>query len=165
MIALRALTADDWGAWRKMRLQALADAPGAFGSTLAEWQGAGDTEERWRRRLTDVPLNVLAFIEEEPAGMVSATALDASGTAELISMWVAPFARGRGVGDALIHAVVSWAQRQGARRVALDVVASNEPATALYRRNGFLFVDETPACGKCERRMERIIRPASPAAS
>lgn len=165
MIALRVLTVDDWGAWREMRLQALAEAPGAFGSTRAEWQGAGDTEERWRKRLSDVPFNALASIEEEPAGMVSATAPDEAGTADLISMWVTPSARGRGVGDALIHAVLAWAKRQGARRIALDVVASNEPATALYLRNGFTFVDEVPACGKCERRMARTIGPASPAAS
>ena len=157
MVALHVLTADDWRAWREVRLQALAEAPDAFGSTLAEWQGAGDTEQRWRKRLGDVPFNVLAYIEDQPAGMVSVTALDEAGTAELISMWVAPFARGRGVGDALIEAVVVWAKRKGAHRVALDVVASNQRATALYRRNGFAFVDEIPACGKCERRMAQTI--------
>ncbi len=58
-------------------------------------------------------------------------------TAELISMWVAPFARGHGVGDALIQAVVSWAKRQHASRVALAVRTDNERAIALYARHGF----------------------------
>lgn len=165
MIEVRVLGSGDWCVWREMRLQALAEAPDAFGSTLAEWQGAGDTEERWRKRLTDVPFNLLAQMDGKPAGMVSATALDATDTVDLISMWVAPFARGRGAGDALISAVMEWAAREGARRVALDVVASNEPATGLYRRNGFEFVDETPDCAKCERRMARVIAAASPAAS
>ena len=160
---VRVLSPDDWRAWRDLRLQALAEAPDAFGSTLAEWQDAG--EERWRRRLHEVPFNAIVYVDEQPAGMVGATELDAAGTTDLISMWVAPAARGRGAGDALIAAVIAWAEQQGAVRVALDVVASNAPATSLYRRNGFAFVDETPDCAKCERRMARLIASASPAAS
>src|SRR5689334_21225142 len=104
-------------------------------------------------------------MDGKTAGMVSATAIDATDTVDLMSMWVEPFARGRGAGDALISAVMEWDAREGARRVALDVVASNEPATGLYRRNGFEFVDETPDRTICERRMARVIAAASPAAS
>jgi len=88
-------------------LNALAEAPGAFGSKLADWQGQG--EARWRARLSTVPLNVVAYFAAIPAGMVSATATDQDGTIELISMWVAPFARGKGASDALIAAVIDWA--------------------------------------------------------
>lgn len=45
------LTPDDWRLWRELRLAALADAPDAFLSRLADWQGAGDTEARWRARV------------------------------------------------------------------------------------------------------------------
>src|ERR1700722_14623539 len=50
---------DDWRLWRELRLAALTEAPGAFGSTLAEWSGAADTEQRWRGRLESVPLNLV----------------------------------------------------------------------------------------------------------
>lgn len=163
MIAVSVLSPDEWRAWRDLRLQALAQDAHAFGSTLEEWQDASD--ERWQRRLRDVPLNAIAYLDGQPAGLVAATAPDTAGTTDLISMWVAPFARGRGVGDALIQAVVEWAEGQGLQRVALDVVASNGPATALYERNGFSFVDDAPDCAKCERRMARIISANSPAAS
>ncbi len=53
-------------------------------------------------------------------------------------MWVAPFARGRGVGDALVHAVAAWARQQDAKRVTLAVYPDNAGAIALYRRNGFV---------------------------
>ena len=64
MIALRTLTADDWQLWRELRLEALREAPYAYGSTLAQWQGAGDTEQRWRYRLDSVQFNVVAYLDE-----------------------------------------------------------------------------------------------------
>jgi ribosomal protein S18 acetylase RimI-like enzyme len=136
-IGLRTLGTDDWVVWRELRLEALREAPGAFSSTLAQWQGAGDTETRWRALLSTVALNVVADLDGKSAGMVSATAADRDGTVELISMWVAPFARGRGVGDSLIAAVVEWALERTAARISLAVVESNERAVALYRRHGF----------------------------
>src|SRR5258708_39179395 len=93
-LILRRISADDWPLWRAIRLNALAEAPHAFGSTLASWTGVGDKEERWRQRLTTVPLNIVAFLNDSAVGMVSGTALDQGGTVELISMWVAPSARG-----------------------------------------------------------------------
>jgi len=136
VVELRIVGSDDWTQWRTLRLAALGEAPYAFSSRLADWQGDGDTEGRWRSRLTDVPCNVVAELDAQPAGMVSATA-PASGTTELISMWVAPFARGRGVGDALIGAVVGWAGSQSARRLVVRVMVGNTAAVALFRRHGF----------------------------
>src|SRR5439155_1526489 len=45
-IELRTVRPDDWTIWRDLRLAALAEAPYAFGSTLAQWQD--QAEERWR---------------------------------------------------------------------------------------------------------------------
>lgn len=139
-ISLRQVGSDDWPLWRKLRLEALADAPYAFSSRLAHWQGQGDTETRWRARLSTVPLNIIAAWNEAAAGMVSATAPSPDGTVELISMWVAPFARGHGVGDSLVNAVIEWARQQRASRISLAVFENNEHALALYRRHGFIDV-------------------------
>ncbi|MBD5657699.1 MAG: GNAT family N-acetyltransferase [Candidatus Eremiobacteraeota bacterium] len=66
---------------------------------LADWHGVGDTEMRWRARLSTVRTNLVARSNGEPTGMASGTAAaHRGGTIEPISMWVAPFARGRGVG-------------------------------------------------------------------
>lgn len=138
MIELRELTPDDWPLWRTLRLAALGEAPHAFGSTLADWSGDGDREDRWRARLAIAgSVNLVAVLDGEPAAMASGVPGDRRGEAELISMWVAPAARGRGAGDELIRAVERWARQAGAATLKLAVTDGNEKATALYRRHGF----------------------------
>jgi ribosomal protein S18 acetylase RimI-like enzyme len=142
------LGGDDWRAWRAMRLAALASDPAAFGSTLAEWTGAGDSEERWRHRLETVRFNALVLVEGEPVGMVGA--LEADGEVELVSLWVAPAFRGRGVGDTAVLAVLDFA---AGRPVLLSVRTGNAAALALYRRHGFLDAGPSP-----EDPRERLMR-------
>jgi ribosomal protein S18 acetylase RimI-like enzyme len=146
VVVLRVIGPDDWADWRELRLAALRDAPEAYGAKLADWQGDGDTEQRWRSRLGGGTHNVLAHVDDRLAGMVAGYPSD-HGVA-LISMWVAPFARGRGVGDALVDAVVRWS----ASPVSLTVKEGNAAAIALYRRHGF--VDAGPV-DDAERRMVR----------
>ncbi len=45
--------------------------------------------------------------------------------------------QGRGIGRALMAALEDWARAAGIHRLQLPVVASNEPAIALYRKSGF----------------------------
>jgi ribosomal protein S18 acetylase RimI-like enzyme len=59
------------------------------------------------------------------------------GTVELISMFVRPQARGRGVGEALIDAVTGWAREGDATSVHLWVTETNKHARRLYERCGF----------------------------
>lgn len=75
-------------------------------------------------------------------GMASGVPGELDGDVEVISMWVAPQARGREVGDALLQVVAQWARYVGARRLRLAVGDGNEAATSLYRRNGFGFTGE-----------------------
>src|SRR3954452_24105404 len=154
VIEVRELTPDDWQLWRAMRRAALAEAPAAFGSTLAQWSGPGDSEERWRARLSGVPLNLVLTKDGEPAGMVSATAPSAHRTVELISLWVAPSARGHGLADAALSRVLQWARAEHAADVVLSVRADNHPAMALYRRHGFTDAGPSPD-DPAERLMRR----------
>lgn len=136
MITVRAVGVDDWATWRELRLAALADAPHAFTSTLGEWQDAD--EQRWRDRVA-VGVNLVADLDDKPVGMISGFD-NPDGSAELGTLWVTPDARGRGVGEALIDALLAWA---GERTVRLEVVTTNTPALDLYRRNGFVDDQET----------------------
>jgi GNAT superfamily N-acetyltransferase len=142
-IEIRELTPDDWQLWRSLRQAALADAPSAFGSRLADWQGEGDREDRWRERLNIAgSYNIVATLHDEPIGMASGVPAEMADTVELISMWVAPSARGHGVGDALMQRIDQWASRRAARVLRLNVAADNPGADRLYRRNGFAYTGE-----------------------
>lgn len=144
-IELCTVTADDWRVWRSVRLTALSDAPDAFGSSLHEWADA--PEVRWRERLS-IPgaIDLLAFDAggNVPGGMVTGTPdQDHASRAELISMWVAPAVRGRGVASALITAVSRWAVGTGAATLALSVLPDNVAARRTYERNGFAVCHES----------------------
>ncbi len=165
MLELRAIAPDDWQLWRDLRLAALADASAAFGSRLADWQGAD--ERRWRQRL-DIPgHHILAVRDGVPVGMASGVPSATAGVAELISMFVSPDVRGQGVGDRLITAVLDWARSTGAQSVRLNVAEGNTAAATLYRRHGFretgLAPEPAPDGSRHEWTMIRPVDVASPA--
>ncbi|GGV25758.1 hypothetical protein GCM10010277_06920 [Streptomyces longisporoflavus] len=164
MIELRTLQADDWPLWRELRLAALAEAPSAFGATLAQWQGPGDQEERWRARLS-IPggRDLVALLNGRPVGMVSGVP-GAGDSVELISMWVGAAARGQGVGDCLIQAVERWGAERGAGTLRLSVMPDNHRATALYERHGFADTGELGDLLSDGVRRERVMAKSLPAA-
>lgn len=140
---IQRLRNEDWERLRRLRLAALADAPDFFGSTLAD---AGRlTEADWRAQL-DRLATFVAVQAGADVGMARGMADEARrDDAYLISMWVAPVARRRGVGAALIDAVVAWAADSGFTRLLLDVADDNAPAVALYERAGFAATGVTGA--------------------
>ena len=147
-----ALGPDDWRRWRDLRLAALAEAPYAFGSTLAGTLAA-DTGAWWRARLTTVAHNLVVVRDGVDVAMVSLS--QTADELELLSMWVAPSARGTGAADAAVTAVLEVARRaHPGRPVALSVYAANAPATRLYARHGFVDVGVSPDDER-ERRMVR----------
>lgn len=130
---VRALEPDDWAIARDVRLAALADAPGAFGSTLAAQQA--NTEADWRAMLDGSRgIRAVAEVNGAVAGVIGAFARESVG--EIIWMWVAPGHRGSGVGDVLVAYAVDWCGAQGLGCV-LWVVDGNERARRFYARVGF----------------------------
>lgn len=122
---------------------------------MEEWSGAGDSEDRWRHRLETVPVNLLAELDHVAVAMVSITEVEQH-EAEIISMWVAPEARGLGIARTLLIAAIGYAHDAGARTVALDVRPDNEPAIRCYAKAGFVDVGWAPAPNDAvhERRMQ-----------
>lgn len=94
------------------------------------------SEARWRASVAD-RTRFVAEAGGEVIGTVGAGASDVTGTAALTALWVAPSARGRGVGEALVNVVLEWAKDAGYEQVMLWVVEGNSAAESLYRRTGF----------------------------
>ena len=135
MVLVRETVMADWQALRDIRLEALRDAPAAFGSTY-EREALRD-EAHWRGRIARGG-TFLAYIPEvsEPAGLIGGYQEDPV-TVELVSMYVRPRARGRGVGEALVATVINWAGQRSASSVHLWVTETNSHARTLYERCGF----------------------------
>jgi ribosomal-protein-alanine acetyltransferase len=77
-------------------------------------------------------------VAEAADGIVGfAVSYHAADEAEIANVAVAASARRRGIGRALVDAVVAAAAEGGARAVFLEVRASNAAAQALYAARGF----------------------------
>jgi len=122
-------------------MAALRDSPDAFGSTLEE--AASRTEAGWRNQLLSV-VTFVAVLEGADTGLARGAPHDTDpSTAFLLSMWVSPPFRRRGIGARLIQSVAGWARSAGFCRLVLDVADDNLPAIALYSRMGFTPTGET----------------------
>lgn len=144
MIVVREITGDDWEQMRDVRLAALAEAPSAFGSSYA--REAAFTEEQWRGRISERSVTFFARVDSAdsapvaaaPAGLAGLAGVYVEdGTANLVSMWVRPSARGLGAGKALIEAAAAWAKARGFGTLFLWVTESNTSARRLYEQCGF----------------------------
>lgn len=161
MVVVRELASDEWRQLRSTRLAALRQDPTAFARTHDEESQYGD--EHWRARAAGGPASqsFVAIDADRFVGLVGAYRPTAEGPVELVSMWVSPEARGRGVGRLLVEAVLEWADRFDPvpPSVELWVTNGNDVAVDLYRSCGFAVTDEvTPSPAdpcRYETRMRR----------
>ncbi len=136
---IQRLGATDWALLRRVRLEALADSPYAFGSSFAE---EAERDDGWWKASAD---KLAWFVATTGSGAAEAVGLIAGLADEanprspaVISMWVAPECRGTGVADDLLDALERWAQSDGAVALVLRVAEGNERAWRFYRRRGFV---------------------------
>jgi ribosomal protein S18 acetylase RimI-like enzyme len=142
---VRRVGASEWRELRAIRLEALLDAPLAFGTTYAE--AAALDDEWWQVRAeegaTSPTWATFVAITEggQWVGMAGSGPLDVvPGTAHIHGVYVAPAHRGRQAGLAarLMEAGIEWARdNTDASWLTLGVHEDNARARAFYRRFGF----------------------------
>jgi ribosomal protein S18 acetylase RimI-like enzyme len=159
---VRRFAPHEWRVYRALRLQALRDAPDAFGSTLAREEAF--PEEEWLSRLergadstTDLPL----IVEDDarPIGLAWARIdSDDPEIAALYQVWVDPAYRNHGVGRLLIDAALDWARSAGARQVLLSVALGPTSALEFYQRLGFVEIGEPVPLRSDSRSLKQTMR-------
>ena len=150
MARVQRLGENDWALFREIRLRSLLDSPEAFGSTYGV--ESSQTERAWRdwvagRWRGGVSVVFVGYADDvTPVGTATGAEYEAEpGIGHLYAMWVAPDARGAGVGRALLDAVADWARARGCDRLILTVTESNGTARRFYAARGFVDTGEREA--------------------
>ena len=135
---IRHLTPADAADYRAIRLAALQNAPDAFGSTYES--EATRPISAWEERLA-APGAFGAYVDGKIVGM--ARFVQDAGSAKerhkgsVYGMYVAPHARGQGIGSALLEALIQHASGI-VEQLRLGVVDDSIAAIRLYHRHGFV---------------------------
>jgi ribosomal protein S18 acetylase RimI-like enzyme len=140
--SVRRVKAGEWRRLRDLRLRALAETPDAFGSTHAGESAQPDAF--WQERATAAAqgqerLTMIAEMDHGWVGLAGGyTEAEEPDRPWLVSVWVDPAWRGKGLGDKLVNTVIAWATSRNAVGLQLDVAESNQAAIRLYERCGFV---------------------------
>jgi len=139
-ITIRPVRDDEWARWRDVRVRMLREEASYFGT---RWEDAhAQSAEQWQAWTAEAAAGrtkTLVVAEENGRwlGVVGSFTRVNRREVQLISMWVDPKERGRGIARELIRAVAEWSRSKGRDRVCLFVQETNLPAQALYRSAGF----------------------------
>ena len=146
-VVIRVLGPPDAAALHAVRLRGLRESPDAFGSTLADEVAVPLADVAARYGLDHGGASAAervvlgAFDDDALVGMAGGTReryAKASHRASVWGMFVVPEQRGRGVGGALLDALIAQVRAwPGVEQVELKVVTSAAAARAVYVARGF----------------------------
>jgi GNAT superfamily N-acetyltransferase len=147
MISIRRLQLGEGELFKRMRLNALKEAPYAFSTTYKS--AASRTEESWDEQADGTAQGLdratfIAFCSGTPIGIAALYRhLEGGKSGEVLQVWVAPEFRGKGVAFDLMNAVFRWAAENGFRKIVATITKSNTRALKFYLKYGFVSPDGT----------------------
>jgi RimJ/RimL family protein N-acetyltransferase len=154
---IRPLHAEDAAGFQALRLRGLRESPEAFGSTYEEEAGVPLDEIAARLARGAEGEDVVFGADGEGvlvgvAGLRRDSHRKARHRAHVWGMYVAPEARGRGLGRALLESLIAHARTlTGIERLTLSVVPDNRAARSLYLRLGFVSYGLEPQAYSLDR--------------
>jgi RimJ/RimL family protein N-acetyltransferase len=154
-MTIRKLLPDDAEQYQKCRLDALCDAPHAFASSYEE--EVTMTLDTIRERFAKHPAQSAmfgAFDEERIIGLTGIFREERKKRRHkmtIVSVFVQPEYRGRGIGKQLMHAAIAHARTvDGVEQLDLAVESGNTAAIKLYESFGFTSWGTEPSFAKVD---------------
>ncbi len=155
------MTADDWPEVRRIYVEGIASGMATFETDAPAW-------DEWDKLHLD-ECRLLATFDGEPAGWAALSTVSDrcvyGGVAE-VSVYVAAAHGGKGVGSALLGALVGASEAAGLWTLQAGIFPENEASIALHRKHGFRQVGVRERLGRLdgewkdvallERRSDRV---------
>ena len=129
---IEAMSDDDWPEVRQIYMEGLETGDASFETEAPTW-------ERWNtgHRLD---CRLVARDEDELLGWAALSPISSrrvyAGVAE-VSIYIAAAARGRGVGKALLDALITESEHAGVWTLQASIFPENEASVRLHKQGGF----------------------------
>jgi phosphinothricin acetyltransferase len=135
----------DWGAVRRIYAEGIATGNATFETAVPEW-------EQWNAGHLQV-CRLIARSSEEVLGWAALSPVSKravyAGVAE-VSIYVAEYARWKGIGSALLGALIEASEREGIWMLQAGIFPENVASIELHKRHGFRLVGTREQIGRIE---------------
>ncbi len=149
---IRPMTAEDWPQVREIYLEGMATANATFETEAPDWQ-------LWDARHVS-KCRLLAALDGQPAGWAALSPVSSrrvyAGVAE-VSVYISASARGRGVGKALLAALIRESEQYGFWTLQAGIFPENSASLALHQSLGFRRVGIRERIGRLGQRWRDVI--------
>jgi phosphinothricin acetyltransferase len=140
---IRPMRESDWDSVCAIYIQGIDTGNATFAATAPEWRDWDETHLPGCRLVAEADYSILGWAALSPYSRREVY----SGVAE-VSVYVAESARGRGVGVALLSALVRTSEQQGFWTLQAGIFPENEVSIQLHRRCGFRVIGTRERIGQ-----------------
>ena len=143
--SLRNFWPHEAGAYRDIRLEALQNDAGMFGSSYA--REAAFTAAQWLERITNKDTACLGLYRNDELIGITGIVKDKedAGLAHLVQSYIRTEHRGKGLSALFYKERIEWAKEHAIKRIVVGHRVGNEAARAATLRSGFSYTHNEPA--------------------